>query len=293
MANAATPGKGASLVARIVPVDNVSAIQLVPVLRPLMQESSILSAYTPSNSLILAGAAENIQHLVNIIHQLDIKNASKVQIVPLKHANADDVVKVLQSLQQSDREMGRVSNISYAVDDQTNSILVSGNAINRLHAAALIHGLDSKKSADSGSIRVVKLNYLTSKNIAPILQKIASAMVSSSSAMKQSSQAAKIKGDIAIESLDNSNALIIRAPGDVWRSLSAVIRKLDVRPQEVLVQAIIAQVDQSTLRKLGVQWGYQGGSSDSGMNMTNSSGSFMQGQWLGDHAMGLLPNAND
>ena len=65
------PGRGSEVVTRVISIKNVSATQLIPVLRPLMPQWAELSAYTPTNSLILTGSANNLSRLVKIVKEID------------------------------------------------------------------------------------------------------------------------------------------------------------------------------------------------------------------------------
>ena len=50
-----------------------------------------------------------------------------------------------------------------------------------------------------------------------------------------------------------ANALVIAAPTDVQRQLGEVIRQLDTRREQVLVEAIIVEISDNAAKKLGVQ----------------------------------------
>ena len=93
-----------------------------------------------------------------------------------------------------------------------------------------------------------KLNYLDAKKIAPMLTKLAT----SDAATKKGTGAAKAA--VSIQAEETDNAIVIRAPRTVLRNLRSVIRKLDVRPGQVLVQAIIVRMDTHLLEELGVNW---------------------------------------
>lgn len=90
------PPKGDDMMVAVVPVHYVPSEQLVPVLRPLMPQWSSVSAYGPSNMLILSGRANNIKSLVDIIKQVDSSNASDIDVVHLRHALAMDVTNTLK-----------------------------------------------------------------------------------------------------------------------------------------------------------------------------------------------------
>ena len=65
------PPRGDDMMVSVVPVHYVPAEHLVPVIRPLMPQWSNVSAYGPSNMIILSGRANNIRRLTHIIKQVD------------------------------------------------------------------------------------------------------------------------------------------------------------------------------------------------------------------------------
>lgn len=303
VANANNPGTGDEIVVRVVPIEHVSATQLVPVLRPLMSQSATVTAYMPSNSLILAGTASNIKRLMTLIHQMDDANRNQVSVVPLHYADAKKVVSVIQSLQDTARSQGRVANMSLAADEDNNSILISASLANQLMVKNLIKQLD-KKGQGGFDTKVIKLNYLTAKKFAPILAKVASGISAEASEAKGGGKdvlASSTASKVSIQSEDNTNAIIMRGPKPELASLVRVINRLDSRPQEVLVEAIIVRVDENVLDQLGIVWGTT--STDSNGNTTGTQGaqgsdgtqgsaSNTFGVTVGSHGVGLLPGTN-
>ncbi|HBR98187.1 MAG TPA: type II secretion system protein GspD, partial [Gammaproteobacteria bacterium] len=59
------------LVTQVVPIVNVPAAQLVPILRPLVPQQGHLAAYAATNSLIITDRAANIGRLSDIIKRID------------------------------------------------------------------------------------------------------------------------------------------------------------------------------------------------------------------------------
>jgi general secretion pathway protein D len=60
--------------------------------------------------------------------------------------------------------------------------------------------------------------------------------------------------DVVIQADENTNALIMTGPPGRLDGLESVIRKLDIRRAQVLVEAIIAEISQDKARELGVQF---------------------------------------
>lgn len=259
IATNANPGSGDEIVVRVVAVNHVSAPELVPVLRPLMSQSGSITAYMPSNALILAGSASNINRLVKVIHNMDVINSSQVTVVRMHYANAKHVVSVIRTLQSANQARGGVSNVALANDDDDNSILISANDTNTAMIENLIRTLD-RKGTGADDTRVIRLNYLSAKKLAPIIAKIAAGISATDAkatgkAGATASDADDSKSNVSIQAEDSDNAIIMHAPVGILNNLTTVIQRLDTRPREVLVEAIIVKVDENLLNKLGIVWG--------------------------------------
>lgn len=306
VANRYAPGIGEEVVVRVIPLANVSATQLIPILRPLLPQWSNISAYSPGNVLILLGRANNLQRLVKVIHDVDRASSSHIEIIQLKHASAAQIAVVINNLQNAARSTGETQNISIAVDERTNSILLGGPKAMRLRIRVLIAQLDSPAATASGNTEVIYLRYLQAKTLAPVLSKIAQNIIGKDSGTRYdasstinaggtsvTASAKSVAVDGIIQPEVNVNAIIITAPPALMQALKAVIAKLDIRPAQVLVEAIIADVDESHLRNLGIQWGSRGlinQTINGDVALTNNTpGSNIDFPQLGAGVIGLIP----
>src|SRR3990167_8392814 len=93
-----TTASADEMLVQVIPVHYVPADQLVPVLRPLMPQWSHLAAYHPSNMLILSGKADMIRQMAKIISQVDSSSVHGIDMIPLQHALAMDMVNTLKEL---------------------------------------------------------------------------------------------------------------------------------------------------------------------------------------------------
>jgi general secretion pathway protein D len=244
---------GDQVVTRIVQVKNVNATQLVPILRPLIPQEGHLAAYPATNVLIISDRRQNVDRLMKIISQIDQVSDSSIEVVTLQHASAAEVVRILNGL-QSQTAKGAAATagaIKLVADERTNSVLISGDPTSRLRAKVLIEHLDTPFD-NASNAQVIYLKYANATDLVQVLTGVSESMDTS----KQSGGQAKGKPDapINIQADEAANALIISAPPDQYRSLEAIIRKLDIRRAQVLVEAIIAEVSYDKARKLGVQW---------------------------------------
>ncbi|MEO7012663.1 MAG: secretin N-terminal domain-containing protein, partial [Dokdonella sp.] len=91
----------------------------------------------------------------------------------------------------------------------------------------------------------------------PILQGVAATLtgIAPPTIPKPGEQGGSANASTAtIQAHEQTNSLIISAPPAVFRSLASVVRQLDVRRAQVLIEAIIAEVADSTASEIGVQW---------------------------------------
>ena len=85
IADSSGPGVGDELVTRIVPLENVPARDLAPLLRQMMDAGSVGNVvhYEPSNVLILTGRASTINKLIEVIKRVDVIGTETVSYTHL------------------------------------------------------------------------------------------------------------------------------------------------------------------------------------------------------------------
>ncbi len=255
VADASRPGHGDEVVTRVIELSHVSASQLVPILRPLVPQQGHLAAYVPSNILIISDRAANIERLLKIIRRIDVPSSNEIEIIRLEHASASEVVRVLNTLEQQNRgkksTRGAPDTPVLIADERTNSILVGGGKTGRLRLKTIISHLDTPLARE-GNTRVIYLRYAQAKDLVPVLTGV-SASVEQQQKGKAAGKAAQ-KLPVNIQADDSTNALVITAPPDIFRSLQSVIKQLDVRRAQVLIESVIAEVSNNLSNELGVEW---------------------------------------
>ena len=242
-------------ITQVLEIKNVDAAQLVPILRPLVPQRGHLAAYPGSNVLVISDSASNIRRLKKIINSIDQATGDEIEVVILQHASASEVVRIINQLSSQDAKKKKNNIIA---DDRTNSILLGGNKASRLRVKALIAHLDTPVD-DGGSTQVVYLRNAVAKDLVPVLTGVSKSV----SGAKGKKVGASTASTINIQADENTNSLVITAPPDVFRSLRSVIRRLDVRRAQVLVEAVIAEVSKNANAEFGIQWG--AGSEKSGV----------------------------
>lgn len=246
---------GDEVITRVVPLENISASQLVPILRPLVPQQGHLAAYVPGNILIISDRASNVARMVNIIRRIDRPSSDEIEIVSLRHASASEVVRILNAMEQERRqtrgEGASGESTMLIADDRTNSILIGGPEGNRLRLHTIISHLDTPMQTE-GNTQVYYLRYAQASELVQVLTGVSGSIEAQQ--QEEGAAAQRRAMPINIQADDNTNALVITAPPDILRALEAVIKQLDVRRAQVHVEGIIAEVSSDFNAELGVQW---------------------------------------
>lgn len=293
--------EGDVVVARVIPMQFVSATQVVPTLRNLVSPQGHLAAYAPSNSLIVADKAQSAQRIAEIVKRLDVEDADGMEVIKLEHASSSEVVNALgQMIAQSSRRSSSegVSPLMLSSDERTNSILVSGDKTRRLQVRSLIAQLDIPV-ADEGHTEVIYLKYQKAEDLVPVLANVLDSYASQleqrsnqsnggsrrgqnqpaifgmTAALQQNQNnqnvqdnaagreaAGVVVGSFGVQAEPNTNALIVTAPPSLMRNIRSVVSRLDVRRAQVLVEAIIVEVTGDVSNEWGIEW--RGGGSIAG-----------------------------
>jgi len=233
------------IVIKILKIKNVAASKLLGILKPLAGKDAYLAAYSPTNSIIIADRAGNIEELNKLVYEVDQTGAVDIKMVPLQYANAAEVISILNSLlpQQGTDSL----TLKLAVDERSNSILMSGDLAAKQQILGLINQLDTPLPGE-GNTQVIYLNYADANEVMGILQSI------SGSALKNNKDQSISDSEVTIQASTTLNALIITAPSSLLTTMKDVIEKLDMRRSQVLVEALIVEVNEDLNDSFGVQW---------------------------------------
>jgi general secretion pathway protein D len=228
-------------VTQVLRLDNISAAKLIPVLRPLVPQQAHMAAYAPSNAIIISDISSNIDKIRDIIDRMDKSAVQQTDVIKLRYAVAEDVVKMLDQLNKSEaKSAGGEQETLLVADTRTNSVLISGDELERTRMRKLIDHLDTPLE-QSGNVKVIYLEYADALSIAEVLTRVMKNMSELQPA--DGVKAGRSGNTSTIEADEGTNALIITADTDEMAALEAVIARLDIRRAQVLVEAIIVEME--------------------------------------------------
>ncbi|MAG42794.1 MAG: type II secretion system protein GspD [Oceanospirillaceae bacterium] len=240
------------LLTKVIMIKNTPALDLVPILRPLVAKYGHLAGVKSANALIISDHAININRIEEIIDRLDRSGSEELEVVQLKEAWVGNVVTMLQSLDPSKVSQGTTDNnntagsIRVVADERSNRLIIKGEKTARERIRGLIEQLD-QPSYFSGSAQVIRLQYADATKLAEMLKNL---MGEASG----SGDEAKVKGDIGIHADEDLNALVVRAEPSILKEVQELVNSLDVRRAQVLIESAIIEVTGDTSDALGVQW---------------------------------------
>jgi general secretion pathway protein D len=268
------PTSASSFITEIIRLRNIDAAIALDAVRPLVSREGSVSG--SRNSIIVVDFADNIARIRQIIASIDRDSAS-TQLLPLQNAGAREIAEALSTLTAQGGQGGRGSGISIVPIDSSNSIALRGDAATVARMAQMARELD-RRAASGTEIRVIFLEHADAEQLLPVLQQLLGQNASVAGANRSSSTPARTTSrtgtptasadapiapasgpsvfgnrSAVVTRFEGANAIVIAAPTDVQRMLGEVIRQLDTRREQVLVEAIIVEIGDQAAKQLGVQ----------------------------------------
>ncbi|MFV2082275.1 MAG: secretin N-terminal domain-containing protein, partial [bacterium] len=261
-------------ITQVIPIEYTNAEELRNLLQPLLPKTDSISAYRPTNLLIITTTEYMLSRLGRIISLVDISGArEEVEIITVKYAPVTELAgKVTQILEiqsgpaaaprrpargqpvlpTSQRAAARI-----IADERTNSIIAVGDIQSLLRIRDLVSKLDVPAPTGTGRIHVFYLQNADADEMAKVLSgiPIEPGQAGPGKAQQPPSPRTNVKrSEISIIADIATNALVITATPGEFATLRAVIEKLDIPREQVLVEVLIAEVTFRKTLELGVEW---------------------------------------
>lgn len=290
--------KSEQLITQVIQINDTPALDLVPILRPMVAKYGHLAGVRSANALIVTDHASNVRRLEKIIERLDGSGVSELEVVQLEEAWVGDVVDILTSLDpekvseggKTKEASGVAGRIRVVADERANRLIIRGEKNAREKVKELIQSLD-QPSKFSGKASVIRLQHADAKEMGDLLKNLMGDV-------KDEKGKSKASGGVSIHADTGLNALVVRAEPSVMSEIKEVVSQLDVRRAQVLIEAAILEVSGTVDNRVGVQTAVadasaiDSGSSDTPLIGTNFGGGgstslteFISGIALGQPAL--------
>jgi general secretion pathway protein D len=278
-----------ALVTQVYPLQFADAAQMLPVLRPLISPNNVVSALTVGNMLVITDYADNLKRLDRLIEAMDQPAGHDSAVIQLKYAVAGDVISVLQKLLGEAKDEPLTQRVSMAADARTNTLLVRSDNPSKLERVRQIVAELDNPAAQAAAPKVIYLRNADAASLVQTLRGGLSAGSSSSSSLNsgsisssggsesstaglssssmssgaaptaQGGSASLANGQLQILADTSANAIILVGPAVLQAQYEQVIDKLDTRPAEVFIEALIVEMNADKAQELGIQWQFLSG----------------------------------
>jgi len=254
-------GSGNNFVTDVLRLRAIDATTAIDTLKPLVSPQGSITANRGANSLVIADYADNLRRMRTLIGQID-RDSATTRMIPLRNAGAREIAAALATLTAGQGGVAGATGVTVVAVDSGNALLLRGDASSVARMAVLAEELD-RRAASASEIRVIFLQHADAAKLMPVLQQLTgqAADVSGTAAAGKDGAASpspapapRGKGEAIVTRYEGANAIIIAGPTDVQRTLGEVIRQLDTRRDQVLVEAIIVEISNDAARRLGVQF---------------------------------------
>lgn len=259
-------------ITEIIKSDSVAVAEIVKIVKPILTKQARIVAIGKSNSVMISDTQASIERAKQMIRRLDTVELRDYEIVPLNNADAGEVIGTVNAIFKANNPG---ISLSMQADKRTNRIILSGSKDVRRKIKKIISSLDIPLSG-SANIKVIYLRYAEAQNLANILNRLTSSEAfaaiadnqDTSAAPKPTTQNAKAQSATSnsgsevksgIQADVGLNALIISGGNNFISAVESIIRQLDVKKAQIIIEVIIAELTDDFTRELGVDWVYNKG----------------------------------
>ncbi|WP_019960066.1 type II secretion system secretin GspD [Woodsholea maritima] len=244
---------GEQFVTSVIRLSNADAQDALRSVQPMVSQTGSVNAIRGSNALIVVDYGSNVTAIETLLGDLD-RDDSVMEMVALDNVSAAEMTRIVErSLVNNRNSEQRSENLSVVPVASSNSILLRGSREAVAEMVSLVRRVDAVSESNQ-TFRVVRLEHTQGESLVPILEQVSRAVT------QDGGEGGAVGGgrQTSIGYHEATNSIIINAPADILRELELVIRQLDIRRPQVLVEAIIVEVSDTTARDLGVQFAVAG-----------------------------------
>lgn len=255
--------EGVGLITRVIKLEHVRAMDVRPLLEPMVRQAQngSLSAFAPTNHLIITDTASNIERIEQLIAEIDRKGQStQLTVLPLEYASARDLAEqisaALRGAESSNAQLSRrvrtvvegngalTADFTLIAAEQANSLIVSAGPLQLRQIQDMVEQLDvPPDSITSGRLRAVFLNYLKAEDAAAQL-----------TALLDRRTEVDARDRIAVQADVANNAVLVDASPLAFASVKELLENIDRPQQQVLVEVMIVEVADTNSLDLGLEW---------------------------------------
>ena len=282
-------GEDDTVVTQIIPLKYLYPDDILNLINPFISPDATVVSYNDAKLLIITDLNSNIEKLVKIIELLDVETSKlEMEIFKIKYADVEDITSVLDRIYSSEgkgrgpavargrtqragaRRRGAVGQ-TYSIggtkeviiipDLRSNSIIVFAQRKDLEFIREIIAMLDVNVYTTQKTY-IYYVENAEASELASLLEQIYSQPTTRRRAPTRrggvsgavGTQAAGLEGEVRIVADDRTNSLIIVTAPVNYPYILKTIKKLDIKPKQVLIEVLIVDVELHDNMQFGVEW---------------------------------------
>ncbi len=246
---------GGEVITQIIPLKHVAPQVIIPTLRGLLTKAGFVIAPNDTHAIIISDKVTNIGKLLKILRTFDVPffAGKALKFYDIKYADpaklATDLEKIVQTLGASTK--APKLDMAFIPFEDTNKLLVATRVPEMMESVdAWILNIDVHVDENIPKMYIYKMQHEQAESTVPILTELFKEKITppADKGGKAIAEPMKIIAD------KNTNAIIVKAlPADYY-VIKSIIEALDATPQQVLIEAIIAEVTLTDNLAHGVEY---------------------------------------
>jgi general secretion pathway protein D len=274
-------------VTRLIPLRYIDAEAITNTVKPLVSKDAAMVAYPPTNTIILTDTQANIRRLLSILEAIDVETyREELAVIKVLHADAATMGQQISEIYGAEvsapttsrrrtttrRTATRTPDATSAAgrgqvriitDDRTNSLIVLASRSQLEDIRGLVRKLDVPVTG-GGSIRVYYLKHADAEELVQTLTSLVSGArptagvtgragsAATATAQALRSVVTELEEGVSLSADPATNSIIIQGSKEAYETLKGVIEQLDISRPQVLVEALIMEVNVNDTKDLGM-----------------------------------------
>ena len=219
----------------IIKLRSADAANAARLIKPVMHSQGQVTANPQGKVLVVTDFPENLRKAREIANAMEADLSSR-ETIQLTQLSAVDAVEALKTLG------GQNPTYQVVALPATNSVIVQASADELSRIRQLLSTMDVGSVTPRGAVSVVPLRFANGADLIELMTGL----------LPSYTREGQPAPTVAYET--GSNSLVISADGETQAELSGLIRRLDVRRPQVLVEALIVEISDTAAKELGVQF---------------------------------------
>ncbi|MBG6166908.1 general secretion pathway protein D [Labrenzia sp. EL_195] len=281
---------------KIVPLDYVAAAEIAELLKPLVGDDKIIHINERQNLIFIAGNPREISAALDAINlfDVDVMRGQSFALIPVKNADAETIAKELQTVFSTEEGGALAGVVKFVPNNRLASILAISSRPHYLNDARLwVQRLDRAAAGANQRLFVYAVQNREAEDLAELLQVVLTGESGESdgeaspnrSQAAQSSEQDRFDSTFSAASADrgltqltsgtsnpafnaggirvvadaSNNAVLVYATQAEYEKIQPMIQRLDSLPNQVLLEATIAEVTLTDELKFGLRWFFESG----------------------------------